>query len=181
MKIFMNSLSESLGGHMATQGSIQPNIIEINTNLRLRKFDGNYDITYEWYQDIETVRLVDGENAITYDMEKIKKMYDYLDNHGELYFIEMLDNDTFMPIGDVTLYQENMPIVIGDKRFRNKGIGNLVIRAMIQRAKAIGYKTIYVNEIYHYNYSSRALFEKNGFVAYKSTNSGSSFKLDLSE
>ncbi len=49
---------------------VQPEYIQINNELRLRKYDGGY-----------------------------------------------------IPIGDVTFSQEDMPIVIGDKAYRGKGIG----------------------------------------------------------
>lgn len=64
-------------------------------------------------------------------MEKLKRMYNYLNNHGELYFIEVLDNDVFIPIGDVIFWQEDMPIEIGDLKFRKSGIGKLVVIALI--------------------------------------------------
>ncbi|WP_202621503.1 GNAT family N-acetyltransferase [Anaerocolumna sedimenticola] len=161
------------------QGIEQPDIIQINSSLRLKKFDGYFDFAFQWYQDEETVRLVDGEYATVYDMEKLHRMYDYLNNHGELYFIEILKLNEYIPIGDVTFWQEDIPIVIGDKRYRNCGIGTLVIRTLIKRAISIGFKTIYVNEIYDYNEVSRALFLRNGFNAYKKTERGSAYRLDL--
>lgn len=160
-------------------GIEQPDIIQINSSLRLKKYDGNNDFALPWYQDEETVRLVDGEAATIYTMEKLQRMYEYLHNHGELYFIEVLEWNEYIPIGDVTFWQEDMPIVIGDKRYRNCGIGSLVIKTLIKRAINIGYNTIYVNEIYHYNEGSRALFKKNGFIEYKKTEQGSAYKLDL--
>lgn len=39
-------------------------------------------------------------------------MYSYLDAHGELYFIEWKENGVWVPIGDVTFWQEDLPIVI---------------------------------------------------------------------
>jgi len=164
---------------MAIKGVNQPNILEINEKLRLRKFDGSFDFAYNWYQNEETLKLVDGINAVAYDMEKLQRMYKYLDNHGELYFIEILENDVFIPIGDVTFWQEDMPIVIGDLRYRKCGIGTLVVKALVKRARFIGFDTIYVNEIYKYNYGSQALFENAGFQIYESTDKGSRYKLDL--
>jgi RimJ/RimL family protein N-acetyltransferase len=161
------------------QGIEQPNIIQINSNLRLKKFDDHFIYAIQWYQDIETVRLVDGKDATTYDIEKIQRMYNYLNNQGELYFIEILEGNEFIPIGDVTFWKEDMPIVIGDKRYRNCGIGTLVIKTLIKRAISIGYKTIYVNEIYDYNEGSKALFLKMGFKEYKKTEQGFSYLLDL--
>ena len=48
------------------------------------------------------------------------RMYRYLNEHGELYFIEIKDGDTYRPIGDVTFWQEDMPIVVGEKNLRGK-------------------------------------------------------------
>ena len=38
----------------------QPRIIEIDDTLRLRRYDGKFDFAFEWYQDTETVYLLDG-------------------------------------------------------------------------------------------------------------------------
>ena len=38
----------------------QPNILPIDDALRLRKFDDHFDFAFDWYQDAETVWLVDG-------------------------------------------------------------------------------------------------------------------------
>lgn len=51
------------------EGIEQPDIIQINPSLRLRKFDGDFDFAIEWYQDTETIKLVDGESAKVYDKE----------------------------------------------------------------------------------------------------------------
>lgn len=58
-------------------------------------------------------------------------MYRYLNEHGELYFIEIKDGDTYRPIGDVTFWQEDMPIVVGEKNLRGKKIGRRVVGALI--------------------------------------------------
>ena len=87
---------------MAIQGIEQPALIRIDESLRLRKYDGVYDFALAWYQDEETVYLVDGKRE-PYTMSRLKGMYEYLNNVGELYFIEALVNDTYKPIGDVRL------------------------------------------------------------------------------
>lgn len=106
---------------MPITGVKQPEILQIEDDLRLRKFDGIYNFAFEWYQDEDTVYLVDGVRK-KYSQETLKCMYEYLDKQGELYFIEVLKGDTFKPIGDVTFWQMDMPIVIGDKAYRGKGI-----------------------------------------------------------
>ena len=81
-------------------------------------------------------------------MPRLKGMYEYLNNAGELYFIEVLENGTYKPIGDVTFWQEDMPIVIGDPAYRGKGIARKGISALIERGKSLGYDHLVVGEIY---------------------------------
>lgn len=100
---------------MPILGIEQPEIINITNELRLRRFDNEYSFALAWYQDEEMVKLVDGLGAKVYDLDTLKRMYEYLDKIGELYFIEVLENDEFIPIGDVTFCKDDMPIVIGDK------------------------------------------------------------------
>lgn len=157
----------------------QPDYISIDENLRLRKFDGKYDFALSWYLDNDILRLVDGENAHIYDNDKLKRMYSYLNSKGELYFIEVKKDEVYMPIGDVTFWREDMPIVIGDKNYWRKGIGYKVIMALTERARALGYNDIYVGEIYAYNIASQKTFEKAGFKKYKDTEKGAAYVLKL--
>ena len=163
---------------MAIQGIEQPAIIQVDDTLRLRKYDGVHDFALEWYLDEETVYLVDGKRD-PYTMDRLGGMYRYLNNAGELYFIEVLENDTYKPIGDVTFWQEDMPIVIGDPAYRGKGIGRKVISALIERGKELGYDYLAVSEIYDWNEGSRRCFESVGFVAYEKSEKGSSYRLSL--
>ena len=143
---------------MAIQGIEQPEIIQIDNTLRLRKYDGVHDFAEEWYLDEETVYLVDGKRD-PYTIERLGGMYRYLNNAGELYFIEVLENGTYKPIGDVTFWQEDMPIVIGEHEYRGKGIGKQVVSALVERGRAMGYDKLYVDEIYDWNLPSRKCFE----------------------
>lgn len=113
----------------------QPQIIYIDSKLRLRRFDDYYNFALQWYQDLELVKLVDGPAASVYTKEKLKRMYEYLNCRGELYFIEVLEENKYKPIGDVALCKDNLPIVIGDKLYHNKGIGKSVLRSLILRAR----------------------------------------------
>lgn len=164
---------------MAIQGIQQPEILQIDEEIRLRKFDGIYDFAFDWYQDAETVYLVDGVRT-PYSRETLKCMYEYLDKQGELYFIEVLKDGTYKPIGDVTFWKEDMPIVIGDRAYRGKGIAKKVIKCLIERGKALGYETLRVNEIYGFNEVSRKCFESLGFEPYEKTDKGSRFALTIS-
>ena len=165
---------------MAIEGVVQPEFIEIGEDLRLRKYDGVYDFTWDWYQDPELVYLVDGERE-PYTWEQLAKMYGYLDRHGELYFIEVSEDGVFRPIGDVTFWAEDMPIVIGVPEYRGRGIGRRVIAALIERGRKLGYPELRVDVIYPYNHVSRKCFESLGFQAYHTDEDGSSYRLVLED
>ena len=163
---------------MAIQGIEQPEIIQIDATLRLRKYDDEHDFALAWYQDEDTVWLVDGKRN-PYTPERLAGMYRYLNEAGELYFIEVLENGTYKPIGDVTFWQEDMPIVIGDPNYRGKGIGRRVILSLIQRGKMLGYDRLEVGEIYNWNVGSRRCFESVGFTPYEKTEKGHSYRMSL--
>ena len=74
---------------MAIKGVEQPELIQIDESLRLRKFDGVYDFALEWYQDLDLVWMVDGDR-VPYTPELLTRMYTWLNNEGELYYIEAL-------------------------------------------------------------------------------------------
>ena len=163
---------------MAIQGIEQPDLIQIDDTLRLRKYDGTHDFALAWYQDEETVWLVDG-NRNPYTPERLAGMYHYLNEAGELYFIEIMENGTYKPIGDVTFWQEDMPIVIGDPNYRGNGIGRRVILALIQRGRMLGYNRLEVGDIYDWNKASRRCFESLGFTPYEKTEKGHSYRMSL--
>ena len=165
---------------MPIKSIIQPDFININSEIRLRKYDEKVDFALNWYQDEETLMLVDGKNK-AYDMERLNKMYTYLDNQGELYFIEYKVNYKYIAIGDVTFSKDDMPIVIGDKDYRGHGIGKKVVLKLIERGRDLGYNKLFVNEIYHYNIGSQNLFEGVGFKKYKQTTKGYSYCIDLNK
>ena len=106
-------------------------------------------------------------------------MYRWLDAHGELYFIEYDLGGGFLPIGDVTFSKGDMPIVIGEPDLRGRGIGRRVIRALIKRARELGYEELFVREIYTWNEGSRRCFEAAGFTEYEPTEKGSSYRLRI--
>ena len=163
---------------MAIQGIEQPEIIQIDNTLRLRKYDGVFDFALEWYQDEDMVYMVDGVRS-AYDMDRLARMYVYLNKAGELYFIEILENESYKPIGDVTFWQDDMPIVIGDPNFRGKGIGRKVISALVQRGRSLGFDYVSVGEIYDWNEPSRRCCESVGFRAYEKTEKGARYRLTL--
>ena len=161
---------------MPITGIRQPEVIQIEDGLRLRKNDGIYDFAFDWYQDEDTVCMVDGVRK-KYSRELLAAMYEYLNDQGELYFIEVLEHGTYRPIGDVTFWKDDLPIVIGERTYRGRGIAKKVIRALIQRGRELGYDSLRVQEIYAFNEPSRRCFESLGFCAYEKTEKGDRFLL----
>lgn len=147
------------------QGGIQPKILPIDEGLRLRAYDGNYLQALPWYLDEYVYRnsegITDPEQMPNADY--VRRMYEYLAEHGELYFIEVLEDGEFVAIGDVTLKEENLPITIGIAHYRGRGIGKKVMRAILTRAKELGIAKIYGSGVYDYNVASQRLHEALGF------------------
>ena len=72
-----------------------------------------------------------------------------------------------------------MPIVIGDRRYRGRGIGRQVVSALVRRGRSLGCDWLRVREIYDCNAASRRCFEAAGFRAYEKTEKGSRYELLL--
>ncbi|MGQ7379507.1 GNAT family N-acetyltransferase [Streptococcus suis] len=163
---------------MAITGIEQAEILEIDKQVRLRRYDGQHDFAFEWHQDLELVWLVDG-NKEPYTLDRLNRMYGYLATNGECYFIEIFEDEQFIPIGDVTLFADDFAIAIGDKQYWNKGIGTKVLQRMVERAREVRLEEILVEEIYDWNTGSRKLFEKCGFEAVEKKKKGWSYKKNL--
>lgn len=100
---------------------VQPEEIDIDKGLRLKVYEKEkWNVAIPWYQNKKILYYSEGVNAKPYDMEVINRMYNYLSGIGELYFIEIFEDGIWKPIGDVTLSEKNMPIVI------DEGIGDVV-------------------------------------------------------
>ena len=155
-------------------------IIQIDDSLRLVPYflADHHDAALGWYQDVDLVELVDGIR-IPYSLEKLNTMYSYLESNGDLFWIEFREKGEWVPIGDVTLSQENLPIVIGNPTYQHQGLGRKVLKALIDLARQRGWKELKVQEIYDFNHASRRCFESLGFVESRRAEKGTSFLLKL--
>ena len=164
---------------MPIPGIPQPEVLDIDDTLRLRRYDGQFADALAWYQDRETLLLVDGKTD-PYDLGRLEGMYTYLNAHGELYWIELRTPDGgWRKIGDVTFSREDMPIVLGEKSLRGRGIGGRVVSRLIRRGRALGYDRLEVGEIYDFNEGSRRCFTAQGFAAWEATPRGHRYRLEL--
>lgn len=151
---------------MALKEFEQPEIIRINESLRLRKYDGHYELFLPGYRNPVVYQNSEGifDKSRIPDLDYVKGMCTYLAKVGELYYIETQNGDQFFPIGDVTIKGNNPPIAIWIDAFRGKGIGTLVMQAVIDRLKALGYQKITGSTVYQWNTASQRMHEKLGFL-----------------
>ena len=59
---------------------------------------------------------------------------------------------------------------------RGRGIGRQVVETLCRRGAALGYRELFVSEIYDWNSASRRCFEGAGFQAYEKTERGWRFR-----
>lgn len=168
---------------MAIDGFTQPEIIQVDENLRLRKYDGNYSAAVPWYQDEVVYYNSEGitDKDKIPDENYVKGMYNWFETNGrsEMYFIEVREDDTFVPIGDAALQKENLPIVIGVGRYRGVGIGKKVLNALIGRARELGWNKLYGVKIFTYNKASQGLYSSCGFERVGEENGSYIYELEL--
>ncbi len=149
---------------MGITGKKQPAFLTVDSKIRLKAFSGDYKTALPWYQDKTVYYNSEGiTDPAEINEDYIRAMYDYLARHGELYFIEILADGKFTPIGDVALKEENLPIVFGAAKYRGLGIGRRVLQVILKKAREIGLRKIYGVRIYDYNKASRRLYESLGF------------------
>ena len=91
-------------------------------------------------------------------------MFEWLNNNGELYCIQIKAGDDFISIGDVTIKDVNPPITIWYENYRGIGIGTKVMKTVINRLKELGYEKIIGTTVYKWNKSSQRMHEKLGFI-----------------
>lgn len=158
-----------------------PSVLEIDHDLRLVRLDAPPAEALSWYQDPETLWMVDGKRE-PYTPERLTRMYDWLAERGELWFIEVRDEGTgvgWRAVGDVTLCPDNLPIVIGEKDLRSRHVGRRVIEALCERARSLGWREVLVSEIYDWNVASQRCFSAAGFEPYERTDRGARWRRRL--
>ena len=139
---------------------IQPKEIVIDSALSLVKYYPNYKRTLPWYQDLQICKQVDNRDS-PYDRKLLSRMYRYLVKAGECYYIKFRENGRSRLIGDITLYDGKIAIVIC-KEYQNRHLGRKAVAAVINRARQIGWTSVEA-EIYSFNQQSRKMFTSVGF------------------
>lgn len=130
----------------------------IDPELRLIPYYPDYATTLPWYQDLSLCKQVDNRDA-PYDLELLQRMYDYLNAHGDLFYIQYQAT----LCGDVCLQPSGEINIVIAKPFQNRHIGRRVIGELIALAREKGIPELHA-EIYLFNTQSQAMFQSVGFV-----------------
>ena len=129
----------------------------VDTDIQLIRYYPNYAVTLKWYQDAELCKQVDNRDTV-YDLSLLKAMYNYLNRHGNLYYIKYKNR----LCGDVCLQPDGEINIVVAKPFQNRHIGRRVIGEIIRLAKEKNLPKLYAN-IYSFNTQSQRMFESMGF------------------
>lgn len=130
----------------------------VDEAVQLVPYYPNYRAALAWYQDLELCKQVDNRDEV-YDLDLLKRMYHYLNAHGDLSYIKYKNR----LCGDVCLQSSGEVNIVIAKPFQNKHIGRRVIREIIQLARERGLPELHA-EIYSFNKQSQTMFQSVGFV-----------------
>lgn len=129
----------------------------VNENIKLVPYFENYETTLKWYKDKDVCKQVDNIDYV-YDIDRLQKMYNYLNTHGNLYYIEYKNE----LVGDISLTDDNEITIVVCKEFQNKHIGRNCVKKILELSKENGLKSVTAS-IYAFNHQSRKMFEAVGF------------------
>lgn len=138
------------------KASIMKNRI-IDDEIVLVRYYPNYKTTLAWYQDLDLCKQVDNRDT-AYDLELLKRMYNYLNKHGDLFYIKYKNR----LCGDVCLQPSGEVNIVIAKPFQNKHIGRRVVNEIIQLAREKNMHELQA-EIYIFNTQSQKMFQSVGF------------------
>ena len=85
-------------------------------------------------------------------------MYDYLNTHGNCYYIEYKG----VLVGDISLRDNSEIAIVVCKEYQNQHIGRRCVMDMLKLAKEKGMQKVKAN-IYSFNKQSQFMFQSVGF------------------
>lgn len=130
----------------------------VDEEIQLVRYYPNYSTALKWYQDADLCKQVDNRDTV-YDLDLLKRMYRYLDQHGDLFYIKYKNR----LCGDVCLQSDGEINIVIAKPFQNKHIGRRVINEIIQLAREKNIPELHA-EIYSFNTQSQRMFQSIGFL-----------------
>jgi len=165
------------------------------SNIMLRPLcDEHLPLLYKWNADPEVLYWSEGDDVQEYDSETVHDIYGGVSQSAFCFLVEA----DGVPVGECWLqkmnlkqvlekYPENIDVrridmMIGEKTYWNRGIGTVIIKALVDFAfECEGVDILHVI-VSDYNIRSRRVFEKNGFTVFMreaSTASGGKAKEDI--
>lgn len=139
---------------------VQPKEIPVDRELSLVKYYPYYGRTLPWYQDLSVCKQVDNI-AFPYDRDRLRRMYRYLSTRGECYYLKLREGGRSILVGDISISDGAISIVVC-KQYQNRHLGRRAIKAMLERAREVGWDHVDA-EIYAFNHQSRRAFRSVGF------------------
>lgn len=135
-----------------------------DVRLRTLNVPEGVPLAVAWYRDPVVLHYSEGEGTPPYDAAMVERMFRDISSRCELYLIEVLTPEGWLAIGDAALCGEaGTPIVIGEPAFRSRGIGTVVLRLLLNRARALGWPRLVAKGVYEDNIRARRLYERAGF------------------
>lgn len=131
---------------------------EVDEEIVLIPYYPNEEVTIKWYQDKDVCKQSDNID-FTYSVERLQSMYNYLNSHGECYYICY----NGLLVGDVTLKDDGEICIVVCKEYQNRHIGRRSVKEIINLAKEKGMSSL-TAEIYSFNKQSQRMFLKLGFL-----------------
>ncbi|SFQ50488.1 Protein N-acetyltransferase, RimJ/RimL family [Lachnospiraceae bacterium XBB1006] len=125
--------------------------------IELVPYYPNYEETLVWYQDVALVKQVDNEEE-PYTEEKLKRMYEYLDQHGALFYIAYNGE----VVGDISVGDNHEVGIVIRREYQNLHIGRRAMELLIEWARKAGHDRMDA-QIYSFNEQSRKMFMGVGF------------------
>lgn len=133
----------------------------LSVRLRPLTLPDDIDLAIPWYADPDVLYFSEGTTE-PFDTTRIHGMYRWLSERGQVFIIEVFDED-WIPVGDISLCANLIPIVIGDPRYRGRGVGSQALGLLIEEATRLGWSKLIAHQIFSYNHRSLKLFQKFGF------------------
>ena len=75
----------------------------VDEEIMLVRYYPNYKTTLEWYQDLALCKQVDNRDT-AYDLDLLKRMYKYLNKHGDLFYIKYKCTRSYPFIFKINMY-----------------------------------------------------------------------------
>lgn len=133
---------------------------------KIRKTDKKYFA--KWWRDTNLLKLTSGILRCITDDEIDKYFQNILKNKHNYYYLITINNKV---VGNISLVKKEKgwyetQIIIGDKKYQNKGYGQKIMKRFIKKFKKKGILQIYL-EVRPSNIRAIKSYEKCGFKKIK--------------